>query len=133
MEMEPLSYIPAGVLAAALSWVTNGLLIRFLGSRGVIYLSPGVEEGAKTGLALWFSASIPASHLVFGLVEGVWDAFKGRRGPAAGLVGVASHGLYGLLTWWLYRFTGNPWMAVAGACLVHVAWNRLVYHLSARC
>lgn len=130
--MNQLAYIPAGMLAAVTSWLINGLFFRRLGTPVVVYVAPGVEEAAKTGFALLLGASIPLAHLIFGLVEGVWDAIKGGRGLVAGLVGLASHVAFGVTTGWLYHFTGNPWPAVAGAYLLHTGWNRLVIALAVR-
>ncbi|MGB9803386.1 hypothetical protein [Desulfofundulus sp.] len=128
--MNQLAFIPAGVLAAAASWLVNGLLLSRTGALTVVYVAPVVEEAAKTTFALLLGTSIPRAHFIFGLVEGVWEAARGGRGWAAGLVSLASHTAFGLAAGWLYRLTTSALLAVAGAYLLHMGWNKLVVNLS---
>ncbi|MDQ0285327.1 hypothetical protein J2Z49_000420 [Desulfofundulus luciae] len=128
--MNQLAFIPAGVLAAAASWLVNGLFFSRTGAFAVVYVAPVVEEAAKTSFALFLGTSIPLAHFIFGLVEGVWDTARGGRGWAAGLVSLASHTAFGLAAGWLYRLTTSALLAVAGTCLFHMGWNKLVINLS---
>ncbi|SHI64874.1 hypothetical protein [Desulfofundulus thermosubterraneus] len=130
--MNQLAFIPAGVLAAATSWLVNGLIFSRAGVFAVVYVAPGVEEAAKTSFALFLGTSIPLAHFIFGLVEGLWEAARGGRGWAAGLVSLASHTAFGLAAGWLYRLTTNALLAVAGAYLLHMSWNKLVVNLSGK-
>jgi len=93
-------------------------------------VAPGVEEGAKTGFAWLLGTSIPLTHSIFGLIEGVWDAARGGRGFAAGLLSLVSHTCFGLAAGWLYRLTASVLLAVAGSCLLHMIWNGLILNLS---
>ncbi|RKO67891.1 hypothetical protein [Desulfofundulus salinus] len=128
--MNQLAFIPAGVLAAATSWLVNGLIFSRTGAFAVVYVAPGVEEAAKTSFALFLGTSIPLAHFIFGLVEGVWEAARGRRGWAAGLASLASHAAFGLAAGWLYRLTASALLAVTGSYLLHMGWNKLVVNLS---
>jgi hypothetical protein len=126
-----LTLVAAGVLAAAVSWLVNGLFSRRIaGSIALVYVAPGVEEAAKTSFALFLGTSIPLAHFIFGLVEGLWEAARGGRGWVAGLASLASHAAFGLAAGWIYRLTASVLLAVAGSCLLHMGWNGLILNLS---
>lgn len=123
-------FLPSALAAAGLSWLINGIVVR-LGRFGVIYLAPAVEEVLKTGSALFFGAFVPASHILFGLVEAVWDiAGKGRKGVYAGLAGVVGHTAFGLITYFVLRLTNNVVPALAAAYFTHMGWNFAVLYLA---
>lgn len=123
-------FLPAALAAAVLSWLVNGFVLRF-GRFGIIYLAPAVEEVLKTGMALWLGALVPASHILFGLIEAVWDmAGRGRKGVYAGLAGVLGHTVFGLITFFVLRLTHNALPALAAAYLTHMGWNLAVLYLT---
>lgn len=122
----------AGLLAALVAWPLNGLVMRAAGSRGIIWLAPSVEETAKTGLALLLGAYIPFTHLVFGLVEALWDAAGPGRGRYAGMIGLIAHTLFGYGTFWLCRAGVPVWASAGVVYLIHASWNALVIYLSRR-
>ncbi|KJS15059.1 MAG: hypothetical protein VR69_15100 [Peptococcaceae bacterium BRH_c4b] len=124
------NFIPAALAAAGLSWLTNGFILR-LGRGGLVYLAPAAEEVAKTGLALAVGASVPATHIFFGLLEALWDG-AGKKDVPAGAIALLSHTVFGLITFFVLHATGAVWPALTFAYLAHVGWNTLVLHLTGR-
>lgn len=119
--------ILAGLLAAGVSWVTNGQIAERLGPRGLLYLVPAVEELTKSLFAIALNSSLFLSHAVFGTVEAVYDTLMTRKtGVWAGLVSYLGHMLFGLITLGIYRLTGLVLFGLMGGYLVHLAWNLLV-------
>lgn len=121
------------VLMAALSFIANKALLTHIGIKTVITYSPVVEESAKTLLAFYLGADILLTHVVFGVIEAGYDWLTGgRRRSRAALLSVAGHGLFGSATVLTLQETGNIWLALTGATLLHLAWNLLaVKRLSA--
>lgn len=123
-------FLPSALAAAALSWLVNGFVLRF-GRFGIIYLAPAVEELSKTGMALFFGASIPATHILFGLAEAVWDiAGRGEKSFYAGLAGALGHTAFGFITYFSLRLTHNMILSLAAAYFVHMGWNLAVLRLA---
>lgn len=143
----------AGAAAAAAAWIFNRLALKIFGPPVIIYIVPLVEELAKTGLAVLFNASIIMVHVSFGLIEGIYDFFytvgeykrscgikkanagtscqrslfnARKTGLSAGLVSLAGHLLYGLVTAWAFTQSGQIAVGVAGGYLVHMLWNLVV-------
>ncbi|HOV79162.1 MAG TPA: hypothetical protein PK728_03580 [Bacillota bacterium] len=112
-----------GGLAAFFAWHVN----RMIGSRPParqVYIAPLAEEALKTLPAVFFSVDIFFTHFFFGAAEGIWETIAVRRnGFYAGLSSLASHSVFGCLTFLTYNFFGNPVTALAAGCLAHTAWN----------
>ncbi len=118
------NFLLAALSSAGLCWLINGFIIR-LGRPGVVYLAPAAEEFAKTGLALVLGASIPATHIFFGLLEGLWDG-AGKKDLPAGFTALLEHTVFGLVTYFIYRHTGFIVVALISAYVVHAGWNLMV-------
>jgi len=119
-----MAFIIAGILAAAISWVVNRAVLNMIGARVIIVSAPFVEEAAKSGLALATGSSIVLTHVVFGLIEGVYDAWdSGYRGISAGLVSLAGHTFYGYITYKIWQHYIGFGLALAGGYIVHLLWN----------
>jgi hypothetical protein len=89
------------------------------------------EETFKTGAALFFNVSIPATHILFGLVEAVYDyAWGERKKVLAGIFGVLFHTVFGLITYFLVEKGLSLYLGVAGAIAVHIALNMAVVKIS---
>lgn len=117
----------AGATAAAVAWVFNRLALKFFGLPVIIYIVPLVEELAKTGLAVLFNAPVILVHAGFGLIEGIYDFFYTRKtGLSAGLVSLTGHLLYGLVTVWAFKQSGQMAVGIVGGYLVHMLWNLVV-------
>lgn len=124
------NFIPAALAAAGLSWLTNGFILR-LGRGGVVYLAPAAEEIAKTGLAIAVGASVPATHILFGLLEALWDG-AGKKDIPAGLAALLGHTLFGLITYLTLLFSGSAVPALFFAYIAHMGWNTMVLYLTGR-
>lgn len=120
-------------LMAALSFLINKTLLKYVGPKVIFTYGPAVEEAAKTLLAWYLDADILATHITFGLLEGCYDWLAGSpNGLKAAASSVAGHTLFGIITIVMIRFTGSVWLAVAGAIVAHVVWNTLIIRLCAK-
>lgn len=123
-----MAIVLAGLLAAGLSYVVNGLLAGRAGFWWLIAAGPGLEELLKTGGALFFGASIAGVHLFFGLVEALCDLAGGRRGRiTAGLASIAGHGFFGFLAAVVYGHSQSMALAVIIPWGLHFFWNGSVF------
>jgi len=114
-----------GLSAAALAWQLNKAPV-FWVPRGRVILAPLAEEFAKTLPAVVLGADIFMTHFFFGVVEGAWEFISGyRSGIYTGLAAVASHAIFGYLTFFVYVRTGLV-PALAAGYLAHAAWNYAV-------
>jgi hypothetical protein len=114
-----------GIAAAGLAWHLNKTAV-FWYPRGRVFLAPLAEELAKTLPAVILGADIFLTHLVFGVVEGIWELFSVSRGGIyAGLAAVAGHAIFGAITFWVIMQAGTVPALVAGY-LAHAAWNGAV-------
>lgn len=119
-----MTFIAAGILAAAVSWVGNRAVLKVIGTRVIVVSAPFVEEAAKTGAALAMGASLVLTHGVFGLIEGIYDAWgSGLRGISAGLISLVGHTLYGYITYLIWQHLAGFGIALAGGYMVHLLWN----------
>lgn len=124
-------------LAAALAtYVFNRASRRLTGRATVVFMAPGFEESFKTGAALLAGAPVLATHLVFGLIEGVYDLTVpgprrdpqtaiGRRVGAA-VASLGAHALFGAVTLVIADLTYSWPAGVAAAYGIHVGYNALV-------
>lgn len=130
IDIAPLNYIAAPLLAAAMSWLINGWIINSIGGRGIAFLTPLVEETAKTLGAVVLKTSLVYTHIGFGLVEALVEIKRrGVRGLWAAGVAVVAHGLFGLLTARVYAGS-NLLVALFVTYLVHTAWNWFIIYYS---
>lgn len=124
-----MAYIIA-CLMAALSFLANKLLLKYIGPQVIVTWGPVVEEAAKTLLAWQLSADILLTHIVFGLLEGTHDWLTGGQYRLqAALASVAGHALFGYSTVAVLGFTGSVLLAAAGAMVIHGAWNMAIIRL----
>ena len=124
-----MAYIIA-CLMAALSFLVNKTLVKYIGPPVVLTWGPVVEELAKTLLAWYLGADVLLTHIAFGVIEGGYDWLTGgRRSAQAALSSLAGHTLFGSITIGLLSLTGTVWLALAGAIVAHAAWNTAVIHL----
>lgn len=116
----------AGFAAALVAYILNRYLVNRFGSGTIVYLTPIIEEGVKTGFATILEAAIVPVHLIFGLIEGIYDLKTSRYGITAGLMSVAWHAIFGLVTVWLTRMLGNLAYGVLTAILLHFLGNSII-------
>jgi len=122
-----MNFLGAGLVAAMLAYVINRLGIRITGVRGIIFFVPLVEETAKTFSAYYLNAPILATHLVFGLLEAVYDlATSPQKGPTAGLVSIIGHSAFGGATSLAYFYSNNILLGLIAGLTIHILWNGAV-------
>lgn len=127
-----MKYWLAGICASGMAWIVNSYVVRRGGDRAVILAVPVLEETIKTGVALFWGTSVPYTHSVFGLVEGVHDYVVARGwGLLAGLVSMTSHWLFGQATLLIFNTSGSWLAGVLGASLLHTCLNYLMVRLFA--
>ena len=120
--------ILAGIFASIFAYLCNKLVLKALGERAIVALVPFIEEMGKSGAAILMQSNIFGTHLVFGVVEGVYDIVvsKAETGKLAALFSVFSHGIFGMITQVTYNRSGSFYVAVLVAWLFHSLWNWLV-------
>lgn len=117
-------FLFAGFMAALTAYMLNRYLVYRFGSDAIVYLTPIIEESLKTGLAVFFHAAIVPVHLVFGLIEGIYDLTTSRMGLAAGLLSLIWHASFGLVTVFLTSVTGHVVYGLVAATFLHYLGNR---------
>ncbi len=116
-----------GLLMAALSFLINRALLKYVGLRAIIGLGPATEETAKTMLAYYLQADILLTHVIFGLIEAVYDwACYHGSGRTAALLSIGGHSIFGLLTVSIFHLSGKIWLGLAGGIVIHMAWNAVI-------
>jgi hypothetical protein len=121
-----MTFIAAAIIAAAAAWLLNRLAVDYLGDRSIAWVVPLVEEGCKTGAALWLGAPLLLTHGAFGMVE-AWLDIQGHHNYRAGWISLAGHLFYGWLTAWAWTVTGHWGWGLLSAVLVHTGWNTLIW------
>lgn len=113
----------AALLAAGVAWVVNGLMIPALGNRGISFLTPLVEETAKTLAAIGVGGNLLWTHVAFGFIEALLEIRRrGAGGLVVGWFALAGHSIFGLITLWLYsRYGLLP--ALLTVYMIHASWN----------
>lgn len=116
----------AAVIAAVISWTGNKLLTRAWKAEGIVFITPLLEETAKTIAALSFGQHLVLVHGAFGIIEGIYDYGFGRKnGPTAAFASIVGHLFYGVITFVVYK----SWSILAGiiaAYAAHSLWNAFV-------
>ncbi len=125
-------FFAAGVMAALVSWVGNRLALKIIGTREIVVLAPFIEEAAKTGAAVLTGSPVTLTHGVFGLTEGIYDAWgAGWQGLQAGAASLAGHLFYGYITF-LVMQKHNLFIAILSGYILHMLWNFTVLKLLVR-
>lgn len=123
----------AGLAAAGLSWLANGLAVGRVGRPWIVLFGPALEELLKSGIPLLLGVGILGAHVVFGVLEALRD-LKGKwpGNLAAGVGSLTGHFVFGWLAATSYQVTGAFLPAVAVSLAAHVLWNATVVLLSGR-
>jgi hypothetical protein len=117
----------AAILATGLAYLANRFGVARFGLAEVIWIGPAMEETGKTYLAVWMGAAVWWVHILFGLIEGVWDIWSGApHGIGAALISVIGHGIFGLLTVWGAAIFSDWWAGVLLGTGAHILWNSYV-------
>ena len=115
----------AGIIAALLSYILNKLVLKKIGNIGIIIVVPLIEEINKTIPAIILNTNIIGTHLVFGIIEGVYDIINSSEnvGKWAALVSIISHGIFGAATYLTVKMGYSVYLGIALAWLLHSGWN----------
>lgn len=115
----------AGIIAAIFAYLFNMWTIKRLGDTAIIIIVPFIEEVFKTLAPIIMGANIIIAHLVFGLIEGVYDIVNSpkRIGKWAALVSVISHSVFGIVTYLTISYGYSIYWAILLAWLLHSSWN----------
>lgn len=119
-------FLLAGLCAAAFAYVINRYLVNRFGANTIVFITPILEEGLKTGLAILLHAVILPVHVVFGLVEGIYDLKTSRVGILAGLMSILWHTAFGLITVLVAVVMGNLVYGLLAAIFIHYVGNSIV-------
>ncbi|MDR1702770.1 MAG: hypothetical protein LBR56_08330 [Sporomusaceae bacterium] len=113
------------ILAAAFSFALNRLLVQKWEAVTIVALAPVVEETAKTLSAYYAGADILLAHFLFGLIEGAFDFWGGRREfrTRAAFFSLSGHSAFGALTVLVFQFSSSIVLALFTAIIAHIAWN----------
>ncbi|MDF2874957.1 MAG: hypothetical protein K0R22_1640 [Sporomusa sp.] len=126
-----MEYVIAALMAS-LSFLINRLFMRYIGPISVISLGPVVEEAAKTLLAYYLGTAIIMVHVLFGLIEAIYDWIQdGSKHLTAPFLSIAGHSLFGIVTAGILMMTGSIWLGLSAGILLHVAYNVTVVRLLA--
>lgn len=115
-----------GCLMASLSFLLNKLLLRYVGNQVVITYSPIIEEVAKTLCSYYLGGDIWLTHVIFGILEAIYDWFSSdtnSKGVLAAVLSIAGHSLFGAVTLSIFDISGSIFGGIFIAICVHVAWN----------
>lgn len=127
-----MSSVLAGLVAALIALkINNEMLNTQKEDAYITYAVPIVEETAKTFSALLLEASVFYTHVVFGLVEALYDYTASRKGVgvAAGLISVVSHALFGFVTVFMITESGSVFAGLVSGVVLHGLWNTIVIKL----
>lgn len=120
-------FILAGFLAAAVSWIANRAFLSKIGVQAIIVVSPFIEEMSKTGAAILLGSNIIFTHGIFGLIEGLYDAWGGGiKELYAGAASIIGHLFYGYVTYQVFLGYKVFIFAVFAGLAVHTLWNLTV-------
>jgi hypothetical protein len=123
-----LTGVISGLFASLGCYIFNMKAYKTFGEKAITYIGPIMEELLKTGLALAFGGSVFFSHMVFGVIEGLNDFFANQGASAyySGILGVVSHGIFGIITCWGMNCFPNFIEGIVPALFLHILWNHLV-------
>jgi len=120
-------FLIAGALAAGVSWTGNRAALKLIGTKGIVVLTPLIEESAKTGSAFLIGSPLLLTHAAFGMVEGVYDSWEaGMKGITAGLTSLLGHSFYGYVANLAWNRYGEFPAAVLAGYVAHMMWNMAV-------
>ncbi|MDD3839002.1 MAG: hypothetical protein PHP06_00310 [Clostridia bacterium] len=121
----------ATAFAVALAYLVNQYMIKFIGEKSIIFIAPIIEEMAKTMPIHYMNGHIFYVHLLFGVVEGIYDWCNSDKntGKFAGVMSVASHAAFGGITQSIYSATSMVWYALIAGILVHMLWNYFILEI----
>ncbi|HOO12226.1 MAG TPA: hypothetical protein PK684_04650 [Bacillota bacterium] len=125
---QALLVLSAGLTASLMGFIISSALLKSMENRALVFYIPAVEELLKTLGAVVFNAPVVPAHLVFGMVEGLYDLYSSPpdRSFTAFVLSIASHTLLGTAAWLVLRVSGSVFAAVLASTALHSLWNRII-------
>ncbi|MCR1899017.1 hypothetical protein NSA47_08465 [Irregularibacter muris] len=118
-----------GMIAALIAYGCNKLLLRWQGDKAIIYTVPLVEEVSKSLTAYFISGGLILTHIIFGIIEALYDLIHTKSekvGFIAAIMSIVSHGIFGILTAYLYKWTGMILLSIFITAISHSLWNYFI-------
>ena len=118
----------AGLAASFAGFLINNRLLKLMGDRVLVTYIPLAEETVKTVAAVMFGADVVLTHMVFGVVEAVYDLFNSPPAHSftASVLSMISHTLLGLTAYFTIKVSGSVVLAVLVSSVLHSLWNRIM-------
>ncbi|WP_026477289.1 hypothetical protein [Alkaliphilus transvaalensis] len=119
-------FIFSGIIAAIFAYLCNKLILKRFGGISLVAFVPFIEEFSKTFAAIaLLQTNLVATHFVFGCIEGIYDMVTSSKkiGNLAAIASVASHSLFGFVTYFSYAKTNSIIIGILIAWLCHSTWN----------
>lgn len=123
-----MDFILAGAAAGLASLLLNRIALHLGGEAVIVYGVPIIEEIIKVSMALLFKASLIATYLLFGVIEGLYDLFNDGKttGWKAASVSILGHTLFGYVLVNIWKESGSLLIGIGAAIFLHMLWNALV-------
>lgn len=120
-----------GIVSALIAYVFNRLLIKRQKEKSIVFVIPLVEEGSKTLIAILIGGSIIGVHVVFGIIEAIYDLVHTKNkkaAPIAAILSIFSHSIFGIISYYIYHWTGWLALGIIIATIIHSTWNYFTTH-----
>lgn len=118
-----------GILAALIAYSFNRLVFKLEGKKSIVFLVPFIEEVSKSIMAYFIRANLIGVHIIFGIIEAIYDFIhtnSERAAPIAAIISIISHSIFGLMTYYLYLWTGCLLLSIVVIAVIHSLWNYFV-------
>lgn len=124
-------YLVSGGIAALISFLFNRFFVKYLGNKAIYTVVPIIEEISKTLAPFFLSTSILYTHIVFGIIEALYDGTTSPKKVAftAALMSIVTHGILGAISSYTFAFTNNVGVAIFAAWIFHLGWNYFIAKL----
>ncbi len=122
-----------GFLMAGLSFLSNKLLLKYIGIKVIVSYSPILEELSKTLCSYYLGADILVTHGIFGILEAAYDWMQRQnreRGAIAALLSMIGHTLFGIVTIGIWSLSDSIFWGIVVASSVHLIWNVTLVRLA---
>ncbi|SJZ49565.1 hypothetical protein [Garciella nitratireducens] len=121
--------IIGGTISALIAYSLNGLVLKWKGRKSIVFLVPFLEEISKDLITFFLKANFIGTHLIFGIIEALYDWIYTKNRKAAWLaaiISVLSHSFFGICTYFLYLWTEQILFAIVIIGIIHSLWNYFI-------
>lgn len=123
--------VTCGIVSALIAYVFNRILIKWQKENSIVFIIPLVEEVSKTIIAILIGGSIIGVHVIFGIIEAIYDLLHTKNknaAPIAAILSIISHSIFGIISYYIYLWTGWLVLAIIIATIIHSTWNYFTTH-----